>query len=77
MAALRHGISTVISPFDNLRDLEEIDQTVRNSLNFVAAKSIDTVLQTALVGQSSVDSPILADMAGDMKQRNRKPTIRQ
>ena len=77
MAALRHGISTVIIPFDNLRDLEEIDQTVRNSLNFVAAKSIDTVLQTALVGQSSVDSPILADMAGDMKQRNRKPTIRQ
>ncbi len=49
MAALRHGIKTVIIPQDNLRDLEEIDQTVRKSLNFITAKHIDTVLEAALI----------------------------
>ena len=29
MAALRNGIGTVLIPKDNVRDLEEIDQTVR------------------------------------------------
>ena len=48
MAALRHGISTVIIPKENERDLAEIDQTVRKSLNFVTAQTVDTVLDTAL-----------------------------
>lgn len=37
MAALRNGVSTVIIPADNVKDLEEIDQTVRSMLNFVPA----------------------------------------
>ena len=48
MAAVRHGIRTVIIPADNERDLEEIDQTVRQKLNFVTAQTVDTVLNTAL-----------------------------
>ncbi len=48
MAALRHGIHTVIIPARNLRDLEEIDQTVRSRLHFVPASHIETVLDTAL-----------------------------
>ena len=77
MAAMRHGISTVIIPYDNLKDLEEIDQTVRNALQFVAAKSIDTVLQTALVQPGSVSAPIISDIPVDMKKKSRKPSIRQ
>ncbi len=38
MAALRHGVRTVIIPKDNERDLEEIDQTVRRQLNFISAQ---------------------------------------
>lgn len=49
MAALRHGIRTVIIPADNQRDLEEIDQTVRSHLNFITASSVDTVLNAALI----------------------------
>ena len=49
MAALRAGVSTVILPQENERDLAEIDQTVRAALRFVPAESIDTVLETALV----------------------------
>ena len=48
MAALRHGVSTVVIPAANERDLQDIDQTVRSKLNFVLAKEIGTVLETAL-----------------------------
>lgn len=49
MAALRYGAKTVIIPEDNRPDLEEIDQTVRRSLNFVTASSVDDVLAAALI----------------------------
>ena len=48
MAALRHGVRTVVIPADNERDLEEIDQTVRGKLNFITARTVDTVLDAAL-----------------------------
>ncbi len=76
MAALRHGISTVIIPEDNLSDLEEIDQTVRKSLNFVAARSVDTVLETALVLAVEAAVPVLKEIPLDMKKTH-KPSIRQ
>ena len=49
MAALRNGIKTVIIPKDNLSDLEEIDQTVRNSLEFVPVSTIDEAVNIALI----------------------------
>ena len=77
MAALRHGISTVIIPKDNERDLEEIDQTVRKALNFVVASHIDTVLDTALNHKSEMGTTILSDIPADVKTKARKPSIRQ
>jgi len=49
MAALRNGIKTVIIPAENVKDLEEIDQTVRAALSFIPAEHVDTVLAQALV----------------------------
>ena len=77
MAALRHGISTVIIPKDNERDLEEIDQTVRKSLNFISAQTVDTVLDAALNKKHEVVPTLLADIPNDVKQKGRKPGIRQ
>lgn len=77
MAALRHGIQTVIIPQDNARDLEEIDQTVRNSLNFITAQTVDTVLDAALNRNSDMSPAILNDLPQKMTAANRKPTIRQ
>ena len=77
MAALRHGIRTVIIPKDNERDLEEIDQTVRNSLNFVTAKTVETVLSVALNQKTEVMPALLKDIPSDVKTKNRKPMIRQ
>lgn len=77
MAAMRHGIRTVIIPKDNEKDLEQIDQTVRNALNFVTASEIETVLNTALNRNVEVFSGIFKDIPNDVKSRNHKPSIQQ
>ena len=77
MAALRYGIHTVIIPKDNERDLEEIDQTVRNALNFVVAETVDTVLDTALNRKSETMPTILKDIPSDVAQKPRKAVIQQ
>ena len=48
MAALRNGVGTVIIPADNVKDLDEIDQAVRNLLNFVPIRQVDEGLVQAL-----------------------------
>ena len=77
MAALRHGIQTVIIPKDNEKDLEQIDQTVRKALNFITVQNIDAVLSAALNRQGDVLPGILTDIPGDMKSKSHKPSIRQ
>ena len=77
MAALRHGIRTVIIPKDNERDLEEIDQTVRRQLNFISAQTVDTVLEAALNRQTEMTPAILGDIPTDMAPKIRKPELRQ
>ena len=47
MAALRTGITTVIIPSENEKDLAEIDQTVRSALNFVTTDHVDKILDVA------------------------------
>ena len=77
MAALRHGIRTVIIPKDNERDLEEIDQTVRRQLNFISAQTVDTVLDVALNRQQQMDPTILGVLPEEIKPKHRKPDLRQ
>ena len=77
MAALRHGIRTVIIPADNARDLEEIDQTVRKGLNFVVASSVDTVLDTALNHLTEMNPTILGELPADRMGQARQNGIRQ
>ena len=77
MAALRHGIHTVIIPADNLRDLEEIDQTVRKALHFVSAKTMDTVLETALLPTYEVSAPKLPEVPAKPVSRSSNSRIRQ
>lgn len=77
MAALRHGIRTVIIPKANERDLQEIDQTVRKSLNFITAESIETVLEAALNYKSEMVPAMLAELPGDARKKAKKPGIRQ
>lgn len=49
LAARRAGVKTILYPFDNTKDLEEIPDTVRAKMNFIPVKTMDDVLKHALV----------------------------
>ena len=67
MAALRNGVHTVLIPRENVKDLDEIDQTVRAGLHFIPVNTVDQVFAAALVpprgehaaprGRVSAESP--------------------
>jgi len=48
LAAHRGGITTVIIPEENVKDLQEIPENVKNKLEIVPVKWIDRVLEVAL-----------------------------
>ena len=58
MAAYRAGIHTVIFPEANVPDLEEVDPVVRQAITFVPAKTLDTVLETALLLEKPIESQL-------------------
>ena len=50
LAAYRVGVTDVIIPAENKKDLEEIPKTVREKLNFIPVSEVDTVFRTAIIG---------------------------
>lgn len=51
MAAYKSGVKTVLIPKDNLKDLDEIDKTVRKELRFIPCETVSEVLKHAIVGE--------------------------
>lgn len=49
MAAYKHGMKTVIIPHDNLPDLSEVEQVVKDNIKFVPVQYMGEVLETALL----------------------------
>ncbi len=62
LAALRGGIKTVMIPEENVKDLQDIPQNVKNGLEIVPVKWIDKVLEVALerVPQPIPETPVTA-----------------
>ncbi len=54
MAAYRRGIKTVFIPWDNQKDLEEIDEVVKEHVAFVPVKFVSEILDRALIKRSPV-----------------------
>jgi ATP-dependent Lon protease len=52
LAALQHGITKVIIPYENIKDLEEIPEEQRKQIQFVPVKHVSEVLALALLGRS-------------------------
>lgn len=50
MAAYKSGVKTVLIPKDNVKDLSEIDKTVREGLEFIPCETVSDVLHHAVVG---------------------------
>ncbi len=49
LAAMRHGIKTIIIPEKNKKDLEDIPEEYRQKLQFIFVKTLEDVLAVALV----------------------------
>ena len=54
MAAYREGIRTVLIPQDNISDLHEVDQVIKDAINFVPVKDLKQVLEIALLRQEAL-----------------------
>ncbi|USK32802.1 endopeptidase La [Bacillus sp. F19] len=52
LSAHRAGLTKIIMPKDNEKDIEDIPESVRNDLTFVPVSHLDEVLQHALVGEN-------------------------
>ncbi len=63
LAALRGGIKTVLIPEDNVKDLAEIPDNVKEGLEIVAVSHVDEVLEHAL---TSLPQPIEWTEADDL-----------
>ncbi|EDL64658.1 endopeptidase La [Bacillus sp. SG-1] len=53
LSAHRAGLTTIILPIDNEKDIDDIPESVRKDLKFVPVSHIEEVLETALVGERS------------------------
>jgi ATP-dependent Lon protease len=51
LSAHRAGLTTVIMPKENEKDLDDIPESVRNDLTFIPVSHLDEVLKHALVGE--------------------------
>ena len=80
MAALRNNIGTVLIPKDNVRDLEEIDQTVRTALKFIPVSTVDEVFAAALCPEQPAvreEMPALTAFAPVARESGSDAALRQ
>lgn len=63
MAAYKAGIRTVIIPKQNVSDLEEVDDVIKQSVRFVPAEDLSEVLNEALVQSAPVKEQMILPMA--------------
>lgn len=53
LSAHRLGITTIIFPEDNKKDLDDIPESVRKELTFIPVNHLDQVLKHALVEEKN------------------------
>ena len=70
LAAARGGITTVVIPVDNQKDLTEIPDNIKGNLDIRPVKWIDEVLEIALAGQPK-------PMASDGPATSKRPPSRK
>ncbi len=63
LAAMRMGITTVIIPWKNRKDLQDIPEDFRKKINFVPVKTLEEVLEVAIVDWSEHKTQVKKKMA--------------
>lgn len=59
LAAHRAGLTTVILPKRNEKDLSDLPLSIQNKMHFVLAEHVDTVLKNAFVIPLSMEKPLI------------------
>ena len=72
LAALRGGIKKVIIPHDNIKDLEEIPDKVKNALEIIPVKNAHEVLPLALIHMPTKREPWQHDETSSIAIRQEK-----
>jgi len=61
LAAMRAGITTVMIPKRNEKDLRDVPDEARQKLNFVLLETVDDAMKAALVERGVSKEAVLAD----------------
>ena len=77
MAAYKAGIRNVIIPKDNERDIVEIDETIREYINFIPVSTIDEVLKFALKTITKTKDTAKNDLIIADKKKSTEASIAQ
>ena len=56
MAAYRGGVKTVFIPKDNIADIDEIDDLVKQNLRFVPVSRVDEIIDLALIKEEKQET---------------------
>ena len=72
LAALRGGIKTVMIPEENVKDLAEIPNEIKNKMDIMPAARVDDVLKAALVRGARADHLGRGGRGASRKARGRQ-----
>jgi len=77
LAALRYGITRIIIPQENVKDLEDIPKEQREKIQFIPVKHIGEVLKVALLAPVKVQRKITEKMADKKIKpvKRKRPTV--
>ena len=68
MAAYKEGIKTVFIPAENVADLDEVDDIVKQNVEFVPVENIDQIIKMALDKDVSVKNKLLGVVYAPQKE---------
>jgi ATP-dependent Lon protease len=74
MAAYKAGIKTVVIPYDNIADLDEVDPKVKEAVTFVPVKTVEAVWDVALEKENAPNEKKLKNVEASAKNQ---PAITQ
>jgi ATP-dependent Lon protease len=74
-AAYTRGIRTLLIPKDNMRDIAELDSTVRSEMTFIPCETLSDVLSNALVSQKKNDETVISFPESNVQEEADKSAL--
>ena len=72
MAAYKNGIKKVIIPVDNESDLYEVEQVVKDNVEFVTAQRLEDVFEAALADEATKKLDLKHNASFKVEQKKAK-----